>query len=133
MIFISNRFRILGGKEMASDKGRSDEFRGKFNSGIGASISVVGNIKAKENFRVEGAIEGNVEVEGLLLIGEKGSVKGDVKANEVVVEGSVEGNIVSEKRLELRLSGRIKGDIKAQRVAIADGAFFNGQLTTIND
>jgi cytoskeletal protein CcmA (bactofilin family) len=116
---------------MNVDKGKNDEFKGKFKSGIGPGISVVGNIKAKENFRVEGFIEGNVEVEGLLLIGNSGSVKGEVKASEVVIEGAVEGNITSDKRLELRLSGKIKGDIKAQRVAIADGAFFNGQLTTI--
>ena len=97
---------------------------------IGPGIRVSGDVKTQEPLQVLGILDGNLQADGPVEVGEGGRLRGDVSAKELVVEGRVDGNVTVEDRLELRVSGRIRGDIVAPRVAMAEGSFFRGRLTT---
>ena len=97
---------------------------------VGPGLRVTGDVRTNEPLRVLGALDGNLQVEGHVEVGQGGRVRGDVNAHSVAVEGRIDGNVVVEDKVELRLTGRIRGDIVAPRVSMVEGSFFRGRLTT---
>ena len=97
---------------------------------IGPGLRVSGDLRTQEPLEVQGLLDGNVSVDGSILVARTGRIRGDVAAKNVVVEGRVDGNVGVEDRVELRVTGRIRGDIVAPRVSMAEGSFFRGRLTT---
>ncbi|NLN70161.1 MAG: polymer-forming cytoskeletal protein [Chloroflexi bacterium] len=96
---------------------------------LGPGISWKGDLRGKGGVRIEGALEGEVAVRGLVTIGETGRVTCKVlKAGTVIVAGSVSGQIVAEK-LEIRATGRVYGDVIIQSISTNEGAFLRGKVT----
>jgi cytoskeletal protein CcmA (bactofilin family) len=87
-----------------------------------------GNLKAPAFARVDGQINGDVVVEEGLILGEKGSIKGNVLTKEIVVYGVVNGNIQSNS-LEIKATGRVNGEIRTQTLVVENGAIYNGSLS----
>jgi cytoskeletal protein CcmA (bactofilin family) len=67
---------------------------------IAAGSDFVGNITLKDTLHVDGRIDGDVESESNVVIGENGRIKGRITAETVVVSGQVDGS-VSAGRLEI--------------------------------
>ena len=99
---------------------------------IGEGCHINRDIKAKNSIRIDGTVEGNVESEQGLILGEKGVIKGDVKTQEVVVYGTINGN-VSSKQLIIKALGKIKGSIVTKNIQIDIGAIYNGYLSMSSD
>ena len=97
---------------------------------IGPGIRVSGDFKTSEPLKVQGILDGNLDVQGTVEVGRTGRVRGDVRAHDVVVEGRIDGNLDVQDKVELRLTGRIRGDITAPRVSMVEGSFFRGRLAT---
>ncbi|MGZ3945486.1 MAG: bactofilin family protein [Mucilaginibacter sp.] len=87
-----------------------------------------GNLKAPAYVRIDGTINGDVIIDEGLILGEKGSVTGNIVTKEIIVYGSVNGNI-STHSLEIRSTGRITGDIKTQVLQVETGGTHNGKLS----
>lgn len=87
-----------------------------------------GNLKAPAYVRIDGTINGDVTIDEGLILGEKGSVTGNIVTKEIIVYGSVNGNI-STHSLEIRSTGRITGDIKTQVLQVETGGTHNGKLS----
>lgn len=88
---------------------------------------VEGNLKAPAFTRIDGQVTGDVTVDEGLILGEKGSIKGNIKTKQFVAYGIVEGDVNVES-LEIRSTGKIKGDIHTQALQIEHGAVYNGNL-----
>ncbi len=95
---------------------------------IGEGCIINGNISAKDYVRIDGMVDGNAAVDNGLIVGERGVVNGDVKAQEIIVYGTINGNLYSEK-LEIKSSGRIKGAISTQKIEVEVGAIYNGSIS----
>ncbi len=94
---------------------------------IGRSISIVGEVKGKEDLLIQGQIDGTVDLrDQSVTIGPEGEVRADITGRIVAVEGRVEGNLQAEEQVILRNSANVKGDITAPRVVLEDGARFRG-------
>jgi cytoskeletal protein CcmA (bactofilin family) len=91
-----------------------------------ASTVVKGDLKSDRGFRIDGTIEGSVESNGAIVIGESGVVTGDVRGGDVIVVGCVEGNILARGHLDIRSSGKVVGDVKAASFRIETGGVFHG-------
>jgi len=95
---------------------------------LGSGITWKGDISGSGGLRIEGAFEGNITLQGMLVIGESGRVTCDhLRANVVIVAGAVKGNITAEK-VEIRSSGRVWGDVVTTAFATQEGAFLRGQI-----
>ena len=86
-----------------------------------------GNLKAPAYVRIEGQINGDVTIDEGLILGEKGSITGNIATKEIIVYGTVNGNIHTHS-LEIRSTGRITGDIKTQVLQVETGGVHNGKL-----
>lgn len=88
--------------------------------------SIDGNVSSEGDFRVDGQINGNINIAGKLVIGQKGFVKGEVKCGSARISGRLEGTMIVEDLLNLEASARVEGDIFTIKLAIEPGAEFSG-------
>jgi len=95
---------------------------------LGAETNWNGQLSGSGGVRIEGTFEGEIDLRGLLVIGEKGRVTCDhVRAHVVVVAGLLRGNIVAHK-VEIRSTGSVWGDVITTAFATEEGAFLRGQI-----
>lgn len=93
---------------------------------IGEQVFIKGEFKSDGSVRVDGEVEGQMEVKGDLVIGDKGRLRGDALVANILVAGLVEGNIVSRGRIEITPTGRIKGGVQCKSFVVEEGGMFQG-------
>jgi cytoskeletal protein CcmA (bactofilin family) len=89
----------------------------------GAIISGAGSV------RIDGSVSANVSVDGDIVIGETGSVNGNVEVLNALFAGRVEGNVTSRNSVHLTSTANIKGNITAASLVIDEGAIFSGSCS----
>jgi cytoskeletal protein CcmA (bactofilin family) len=99
---------------------------------IGEDAVIDGNLKAPAVARVDGQVIGDVNIAEGLILGEKGSIQGNVTTKDMVVYGVVTGNINVES-LEIKSTGKINGEIKTGALLVETGAIYNGTLSMYQD
>ena len=98
------------------------------NTLIGEGCEFEGNLNLSTATRIDGKIKGNIKSEGMLIIGETGSVEGDIRCSEILIHGVVNGNIDARK-IELRKGAVLNGDVRVDVLVIEEGAVYNGQCS----
>ncbi|MBH5328828.1 polymer-forming cytoskeletal protein, partial [Eikenella sp. S3360] len=94
---------------------------------IGAQCRIQGDILSQQSVKIEGQIQGNVQAGGTVIIGDKGSVNGDIRGSELVVFGKTEG-LIEVKKLHLKPNARVTGNIRTQSLQVEDGAVYTGDI-----
>ena len=95
---------------------------------LGSGIVWKGNLSGSGGVRIEGAFEGDINLRGLLVVGESGRVTCEhLHAGVVIVAGAVRGDITAEK-VEIRASGRVWGNVVTIAFSTEEGAFLRGQI-----
>lgn len=87
---------------------------------------IVGKIFADSDFRIDGEVEGTINCNGKVVIGQKGFLKGSISCANAEVIGTVEGDIVVSETLSLRATAVIKGDVKTKVLMVEPNAVFEG-------
>ena len=95
---------------------------------ITTGIQLIGTIKGTSNVILRGALDGNIQLSGTLVLGKSGKIRGEIDATNVVVEGDVEGIIRATEKVEIRDGGKCKGDIFTATIAISEKAYFEGNM-----
>jgi cytoskeletal protein CcmA (bactofilin family) len=95
---------------------------------FGPTLRFKGELRAEEDFVLQGRIEGSIHHTQNFTIGTDGVVKGDSRARTIIVEGTVEGDLYALESISIRPTAKVHGNLMAPRVAIADGASFNGKV-----
>ncbi len=90
----------------------------------GTKIS--GDIVSESNIRIDGTVDGNVNSSAKIVIGENGSVTGNISCIDADIEGTLHGDAQINGVLILREKATIHGDINTVRIHIEEGATFNG-------
>jgi cytoskeletal protein CcmA (bactofilin family) len=106
---------------------------GKPETVIGANTSIVGTLKSDGNIRIDGRVEGDIEILGNLIIGETGQVIATIKAQNVHVSGAVKGEITAIEQLEISPTGKVWGDITSSALHIEPGGLFRGQSSMMTN
>lgn len=93
---------------------------------IGKNTIFKGAISGEGNVRIDGVLEGEISSNGDVVIGERSTIKAEIKASNVFISGTVNGNITVSNKLEINSTGKLFGDVKAAILSIAEGASFRG-------
>lgn len=100
----------------------------RITSVVADGINLRGKVTGTGGIRIEGAYDGEIELDGLLVIGQTGRVTcPQVKARHVIVAGALRGDILAEK-VEIRSTGRVWGDVTTMAMSTEEGAFLRGQI-----
>lgn len=108
-------------------KKKNEKLNAKITSIIGEGTIIDGDYNGKGAVRMDGCINGNVEISGLLILGAKGRINGDVVAPRAVIGGEMIGNLDASDKVELTGSARVIGDIRTKSVVIDEHAVFQGK------
>lgn len=116
-----------------STLGKSTE---NYESLIGVSLRIDGNLTITKCIRIDGAVNGNIlqeeGAEATVAVADGGCVVGDIRAKHVIISGSIKGNIFSTGRVEVLASATIEGDIRYGSIGLEVGAQINGNLDRID-
>lgn len=94
---------------------------------IGTGAEFKGNLGVEGSVFIDGKVEGNVHASEHATMGDKGQVKGNLTAPELVIGGRVQGNLHASVRVELLATAVLEGDIHSPRLIVAEGAVFDGK------
>jgi cytoskeletal protein CcmA (bactofilin family) len=94
---------------------------------LSSDVEIKGSIKFQKELLIDGKVEGEINSEGVLTIGENADIRGEIKTKSIVVFGKVHGNITVNERCELKSKCTLQGDLKAARLVIEEGATFIGK------
>lgn len=96
---------------------------------FGPTLRFKGELKAQEDLKVEGRIEGTIQHQQRVVVGAKGEVVAAVTAAAIEVDGKVQGDMHAKKSVKVSSTAVVRGNIKAPSVSITEGANFNGSVS----
>ncbi|MCL9776900.1 bactofilin family protein [Vibrio methylphosphonaticus] len=79
---------------------------------------------------MDGFLDGQVNVEGAIIIAESGRVKGEVFAKHIIVNGLFEGDCHAE-HIQILSNGRVKGRVWSNNLSIETGGKFFGETAEL--
>jgi len=91
-------------------------------------VIVQGGIEATIPGRIDGSVKGDVRTEGLLIIGQEGSVRGNVYATDLVAYGKIYGDIYISNKAVISNVAYVKGDVNALVLEVKEGAVIEGAI-----
>ena len=99
---------------------------------IGPQVTIRGDLEFSGGLYVEGRIVGRVTAtEGeraVLVLGENGSIEGEVRAPIVMIDGRLDGDVHATDRIELAAKARVTGNVHYRTVEMHAGAQLTGRL-----
>ena len=103
-------------------------------SPIGASIFgkdmyVNGTIYSKVDMRVDGIVEGEMECEGKVIMGEESQLDlSTLKTNTVNINRTLTGDISASTGIVIGGKGTVTGNLKTPSLQVDQGAILNGTI-----
>lgn len=106
-------------------KGKTAEGQA-MNGFIGKGVTIEGRLSFDGSVRIDGDFKGEIDAEGLLIVGEGALIEANITVGSAVICGEVKGDIDVKTKVELKPPAHIQGNIKAQSIVIEDGVIFEG-------
>lgn len=100
---------------------------------VGKDSEIAGNFTGKGSARIDGKVDGDVTVEGALIMGAAAVINGNVTAASALIGGEVTGNIVAPQKTELTATAKVLGDIATAVIVIDEHAIFHGKCDMNQD
>ena len=92
---------------------------------LSKGTTIEGTIKAENDIRIDGKLNGNLDCKGKLIVGPSGILDGVITCTNAVIEGTVKGNLTVKEQLHVRESAKINGEIITDKLIVQAGAIFN--------
>ena len=94
---------------------------------LGAGTRYEGKLFFEGRVRIDGDFEGEVQSDGLLVVGPEANIKGEIRVRTLIVQGGrVEADIHATDLVELHAPARVRGDIRTQALYMDKGVVFDG-------
>lgn len=93
---------------------------------VSKGTEIIGKLITQSNIRIAGAVDGEVKVEGQVIVASSGHVEGNINAINADIAGRVEGEVHVEGKLTLRESAVVECDIYTQKLEVEEGATLTG-------
>lgn len=98
------------------------------NGFVDSGCTIRGELEFSNAFRVDGRIEGTIRSRSELLVGEDGTVEGEIDVARCLIGGQVRGTVKASEKVVLHASARVWGEVHAPAVVMEDGAFLEGKV-----
>jgi cytoskeletal protein CcmA (bactofilin family) len=101
----------------------------QLNGFMDAGCSIRGELEFTTSFRLDGRLEGTVRSSAELVIGEKGSVEGEIHVARCMVGGEVRGEIHASEQVVLHAGAKVWAEIRTPALVMEEGAFLEGKIS----
>ena len=96
------------------------------NTIVGPGALIAGNVTVSGFLRIDGDIDGNVQTQGRVIIGEDARIRGNIKAASVSVGGIVQGDIIAPDYVVILSSGMVIGSVLTKKLRVDDNVILHG-------
>src|SRR6266850_335098 len=96
-----------------------------------SDVEIKGNLKFAGELTFDGKLEGEIQTDGVLNLGDSAVITGNINVQSVVVRGKVNGNIHAKEKIEIKSKAELFGDIRATKLVVEEGVTFVGR-TEVN-
>lgn len=103
------------------------------NTIIGSGSAFAGNLRVTGSMMIDGDVDGDIELSGNLIVGEKARIRGNITARSATISGIVLGDIVAPESIKLMPTSTIVGDIATHRLMLSEGVVFHGHCIALSD
>jgi len=93
---------------------------------LSQGVSIKGSVKLVNPLLIDGEVEGTIDSNGTLTLGEHALIRGEIRTKSVKVRGTVEGSIFVTELCELQAGCTLRGNIEAPRLMVEENAIFCG-------
>lgn len=95
---------------------------------LGKGVHFKGTISYQGTIQIDGLFDGEIQTDGVVLVGEGAELKANVTAGTVVSKGTITGDIWAKEKLILQAPSVIVGDVTTPTFSIEEGALVDGNL-----
>ena len=110
---------------------RTDDI--SINTIIGKGSAISGNMKVNGFIRIDGDIDGNLETDGNVIVGENARIRGNLSAKSVIIGGIIKGNVTAAESVKILSEAAVIGDVISRKVQIDASAVIHGHCISIKD
>ncbi|AEJ18213.1 bactofilin family protein [Gracilinema caldarium] len=100
------------------------------NTIIGTGTYIEGSISSAGFTRIDGALKGDLAVQGRVVIGESARIRSNIAGTAVTVGGVVLGDIFAYERVTVLSTAVVLGTIITCRIQIDEGCIVHGNVVT---
>ena len=100
---------------------KDEEWKGILNQGV----STEGKLSLKGCFCCDGPFKGEIDCDGLLILGKNSQVEGRVSAKQLSVQGRLKGTVRVREKMVILPTAMVSGDIYTECLIIEAGACFD--------
>ncbi|MBN2175162.1 MAG: polymer-forming cytoskeletal protein [Bacteroidales bacterium] len=93
---------------------------------IVSGTHINGEVKAEGDFRIDGTLKGSINCKGKIVIGQSGSVEGEIICQNADFSGNIKAQVTVEQLLTLKATAQLHGDVTTGKLSIEPGAKFTG-------
>jgi len=94
---------------------------------LNSDVELKGTLKFSGEMTFDGKLDGDINSEGSLQLGDNAVVKGNINVNTVVVRGKINGNVIAREKIDIKAKTEMFGDIRAPKLVIEEGVTFVGK------
>ena len=95
---------------------------------VGKGVEFKGTISYSGAVRIDGVLDGEIQTDGTLLVGEEAVITAKVSAGTIICMGKITGDVSATEKVKLLAPAALNGGVKTPMISIEDGVHFNGTL-----
>jgi cytoskeletal protein CcmA (bactofilin family) len=97
---------------------------------LGRGTRFEGKLNFEGRVRIDGAFSGEINSEGVLIIGESAQVQAEIVVTTLIVKGgTLHGNVRARQSIELHVPAQVTGQLHAPEIFMDKGVQFSGECT----
>ncbi len=98
----------------------------EINAFFGKDTEFNGKIKFQGAVRIDGIFTGEIDTDGVLILGDTAKVNAEIRTHTAIISGEVHGNISAFARIEIHPPGKVFGNIQTPVLVIHEDVVFEG-------
>jgi cytoskeletal protein CcmA (bactofilin family) len=94
---------------------------------LSTDVEIKGSLKFSGELTFSGKLEGDIQSDGALDLGDQAVIRGTMQLHSVVLRGKVNGNVSAKERIEIKSKGELFGDVRTAKLVVEEGATLVGK------
>ena len=104
---------------------------GRLDTVIGPETNVRGDFRVAGGVRLDGQVEGRMDISETLVTGPRSLLKGELHCRTAVIAGRIEGDIHAAEGVELQTGAQVFGNISCRGLVIQSDCLFQGNCSMV--
>jgi cytoskeletal protein CcmA (bactofilin family) len=118
--------KVGGESELDGENGEHGDRTADVIAFVGKGVEFKGVITYDGTVRIDGQLDGEINTEGVLLVGEDAILTAKVTAGTIISKGKITGDMVVKEKVKLLSPAVFNGSVKTPMLSIEEGVLFNG-------